>query len=75
MVIKCFLTSFEVPYLWRYCQKNYMGICCRLRTRDYIKCLVLQVVGALEKQAIDQGSVLNVKVDCHRRAIFTCERI
>ena len=75
MVIKCFLMSFEVPYLWRYCLKNYMGICCRLRTRDYIKCLVLQVVGALEKQSIDQGSVLSVKVDCHRCAIFTCERI
>lgn len=75
MVIKCFLMSFEVPYLWRYCQKNYMGICCRLRTRDYIKCLVLQVEGALEKQAIDQGSVLSFKVDWHRRAIFTCERI
>lgn len=75
MVIKCFFMSFEVPYLWRYCQKNYMGIFCLLRTRDYIKCLVLQVVGALEKQSIDQGSVLSVKVDCHRRAIFTCERI
>lgn len=75
MVIKCFLMSFEVPYLWRYCQKNYMGICCRLRTRDYIKCLVLQVEGALEKQAIDQGSVLSVKVDWQRRTIFTCERI
>lgn len=75
MVIKCFLMSFEVPYLWRYCQKNYMGICCRLRTRDYIKCLVLQVEGALEKQAIDQGSVLSVKADWHRRTIFTCERI
>lgn len=75
MVIKCFLMSFEIPYLWRYCQKNYMGICCRLRTRDYIKCLVLQVEGALEKQAIDQGSVLSVKVDWHRRTIFTCERI
>lgn len=74
MVIKCFLMSFEVPYLWRYCRKNYMGICCRLRTRDYIKCLVLQVEGALEKQAIDQGSVLSVKVDRHRRTIFTCER-
>lgn len=75
MVIKCFLMSFEDPYLWRYCQKNYTGIFCLLRTRDYIKCLVLQVVGALEKQSIDQGSVLSVKVDCHRRAIFTCERI
>jgi len=32
-------------------------------------------IGALEKQATDQASVLSVKVDWHRRAIFTWERI
>lgn len=61
MVIKCFLISFEVPYLWRYCQKNYMGICCRLRTRDYIKCLVLQVEGALKNKLLTKGLYLALR--------------